>query len=309
MNNFVTYCLNNPTAQFLFFFIITILFFFILLQFVDPEVILRTLSSANPLYLVLCILIMFSYPTSIAWRWKFLLKRLDYDITFWESLCVVMGTWPIMSVTPLKSGDLIKGIYVRDKIPVAVATGSIITEKILDLSSLILFSIFGSLILSQWYILLIASIVVVLISGILMVVRYGNIPFADRFKTKYDSLFLSVKVLLAEPGSFAFILIFSLVKWLLVFWQTDLCFKALGVDIPFSFMIAALPIAIFIGLIPISISGMGTRDAALIYLFSGFTSPGICLSVGILYSIFGYWLLSLIGLPFFRHIWRKGFTS
>ena len=35
---------------------------------------------------------------------------------------------------------------------------------------------------------------------------------------------------------------------------------------PFVYLAAALPLAIFIGLIPVTISGMGTRDTAMIVL-------------------------------------------
>jgi len=47
---------------------------------------------------------------------------------------------------------------------------------------------------------------------------------------------------------------------------------ALGINIhiPFSYLVFAVTMAGFISLIPISISGIGTRDAALILLFAPF---------------------------------------
>ena len=62
------------------------------------------------------------------------------------------------------------------------------------------------------------------------------------------------------------------------------------------------PLAIFISLIPITIAGMGTRDSAIIYLFSSWASPSVCLGVGFLYTLFAYWFLALIGLPIIKKL-------
>ena len=210
-----------------------------------------------------------------------------------------------MSVTPLKSGDLLKGFYIKDKVPVVTATGSIMTEKILDLSSLIVLSIIGSLELGQYQILPITLGILGCLVIAPLVLRFAKLPLTDALKAKLDSLLLSIRSLIEKPRQLIFIFLFSIVKWILVIGQAALCFLAFGASVPFSYIIAALPIAILVGLLPISISGMGTRDAAIIYLFSQYASPDICLSVGLLYSFFGYWLLSLIGLPFLKLNWRR----
>jgi hypothetical protein len=64
-------------------------------------------------------------------------------------------------------------------------------------------------------------------------------------------------------------------------------------------IIAYVPISIFIGLLPITIGGVGTRDAALIHLFAPYASPAMMAGIGLLCSL-RYVLDSLIGLPFFR---------
>jgi hypothetical protein len=45
---------------------------------------------------------------------------------------------------------------------------------------------------------------------------------------------------------------------------------------------------------------MGTRDAAIIILFSAYATSGELLAVALLYSLFRYWLLAIAGLPFMR---------
>ena len=80
----------------------------------------------------------------------------------------------------------------------------------------------------------------------------------------------------------------------------ELLFLALGVNISLFYIAAAFPLAIFVGLIPITIAGMGTRDSAIIYLFSAWAGSSVCLGVGFLYSFFAYWFLALLGLPIMK---------
>ena len=64
-----------------------------------------------------------------------------------------------------------------------------------------------------------------------------------------------------------------------------------------------LPLAIFVGLLPLTLSGMGTRDPAFIALFGGLgVAAEVSLGVGLLYSLYGYWLPALVGLPFMRRV-------
>ena len=77
-------------------------------------------------------------------------------------------------------------------------------------------------------------------------------------------------------------------------------FFALGSNISFIYIVAAFPLSIFVGLIPITLAGMGTRDSAIIYFFAHLAGPSTCLAMGLLYSFFGYFLLALFGLPFMK---------
>jgi uncharacterized membrane protein YbhN (UPF0104 family) len=67
---------------------------------------------------------------------------------------------------------------------------------------------------------------------------------------------------------------------------------------------AYVPLSIFVGLIPISFGGIGTRDAALIYLFSPYESSSTMAGIGILCS-FRYFVPALFGLPFLDRLGFK----
>ena len=65
---------------------------------------------------------------------------------------------------------------------------------------------------------------------------------------------------------------------------------------------AVFPIAICVGLLPITLSGIGTRDAVLVMLLALQTSDALAL--GIAYTLFNYFILSFLGMPFL--IWILG---
>jgi uncharacterized membrane protein YbhN (UPF0104 family) len=64
-------------------------------------------------------------------------------------------------------------------------------------------------------------------------------------------------------------------------------------------VLAYVPISIFVGLLPLTIGGMGTRDSALIYLFAAYEPASVMAGIGLLCSM-RYWMDTLVGLPFFH---------
>lgn len=82
-----------------------------------------------------------------------------------------------------------------------------------------------------------------------------------------------------------------------------LVFKALGLDIPFKPLFLLVPLVMLVSEIPITFLGLGSREAAIIFFFSGFATPEKLLAAGILISFSEYiWpnLLSLLWIrPFF----------
>ena len=61
-----------------------------------------------------------------------------------------------------------------------------------------------------------------------------------------------------------------------------------------------MPLAMFVGLLPISLFGVGTRDAAIIYLFSAYHPAEVMAGVG-LYVSLRYFVPAAAGLPFLQH--------
>jgi uncharacterized membrane protein YbhN (UPF0104 family) len=82
----------------------------------------------------------------------------------------------------------------------------------------------------------------------------------------------------------------SLTVWSLALWSLHLlqigCFlQAAGVDVGVRETIARVPPAIFAGLVPLTLWGVGTRDAALIHLFADLAPASTMAVVGMLTAL------------------------
>lgn len=280
---------------------ITLLILLVLFFSLDPHRVLRTVADADVTILVGASLLTLLFPLLCAIRWKLIVRQLGVDMSLWDSFKLIMAAWPLGAVTPAKSGDLIKILFLRNVMPYAQTTGVILAERLVDVIALCLYAAVWGWIYrfpgAVWMALIIlAGVILFLLLAASRLVRLLPLRYRD---FAVHALSASTRMCL-NLRSFSAILFVSFLNWFLSFTQTWLCYRALHAEVPLTYIMAVLPIAIFIGLVPITLSGMGTRDSAVIVLFQNYAPSETSLSVGILYSIFGYWILSLLGIPFMR---------
>lgn len=110
-----------------------------------------------------------------------------------------------------------------------------------------------------------------------------------------------VRSLGTSPGLLGGFLLLTALNWFASMVQTKLLFGGVGAVVPLGFTVAALPVVLFVGLLPITFAGMGTRDSAMLVMFFAYATQAQILAVGLLYTFFGYWLLALVGIPFVKN--------
>lgn len=281
--------------------VVTAAIFIFLFTMIPFPSIVKTLRQADWMYLFLAFVVMLTFPALSALRWQVLARLAGADLSFWRSLTIIMAAWPIGAVTPAKSGDLVKILFLKNCLPYSKTTGMIIAERLMDVTVLCSYAIFLGPVYGFWQTSLVAlGLLLILCGGFIFMKTPLARLIPDKYSILTDNILEAAAKIFQQKSTFFGVFIITATNWFMSFVQTWLCYKAFQADVPLLFIMAALPIAIFIGLIPVTISGMGTRDSAIIMLFSGYATKEICLAVGIMYSIFGYWLLTLIGLPFFR---------
>lgn len=285
----------------------TVLIFYIIFTRIDIWSVIQVLSNVSPFYLLLSILILGVIVILSVRRWQIILQITGYSISFQRSFYILMAAFPLTSITPAKSGDVIKAYYLRDKVPMSKTIGTVLAERMFDLFSLLLISIIGSMFNFQKKILVfLIPIFFLLIMLFILSGRNFRVPFIkDSWHDKLQNMMLSIRTIMKNKKTFFTILTISIALWFLAMIQIMLFFYALDINVPFIFAMANIPIAIFVGFIPITLGGMGTRDATIIMLFAEYAEPEKLLGVGILFSIFRYWILSLVGIPFMRTMIKK----
>jgi glycosyltransferase 2 family protein len=279
--------------------------FYLLFRRIDYGKVGHTLEHADPLLLLAAGLLTATFPLLSAYRWKRMLLALGYAVSLRDCFSMIMAAWPMSTITPSKSGDLMKAYYLKDRIPPSLVVGSVLAERTLDVLVLLVLALTGCLAFGRWALAGLSGLG--LAGGLLAIflLLRLRLPVPAKFQSKVEPMLRSLRLLGRSPALLGLVLLYTVLNWLASIAQVAICYRALGTHVPFGFVAGALPLAVFVGLLPLTLSGMGTRDSAIIVLFAHYAASDVSLGVGILYSLFGYWLPAVVGLPFLRHVLPK----
>ncbi|GIX48976.1 MAG: hypothetical protein KatS3mg131_3187 [Candidatus Tectimicrobiota bacterium] len=253
-----------------------------------------------------------------AWRWQLMVRHVC-PMALTEATRLILAGKAFNAFVPSKLGEMSKAYWLtrHGRLPLAQGGALVLLEKLLDVAGLCLLLLIGVAIAPQrgtteaTAALLAAGALGV--TATLLACRTAGLQGWLRAR---GALGQRVAALLAAweatvqgwkqaPGRLAGIVALSGGLWVLHLAQITLFFFALGSHVPLPAVLAYVPMSLFIGLLPLTIGGMGTRDAALILLFSRYESAAVMAAVGLLCSL-RYWVDTLLGVPFLSHYaWQR----
>lgn len=279
--------------------VLTACTFALLLRNVDLNAIWNSLKTIPPGTWLLATLLTGSFPILSALRWHLTLRAIGHRVSVRRCLTIILGTFPISAIAPSKAGDLLKAVSLRKEISVLEVGGTVLAERAFDVLFLALLSLTGSVIVGNAPIIRFSAVIAGagVVGLLILPLLVASVP-KPKVREKLQRAIRVLGALQTQPGLALGVFALTAVNWLASIVQTHLLLVAVGASTPFTLTISALPIAIFVGLIPVTVAGMGTRDATLITLLAPTASASQALTVGLLYSLFGTWLLALLGLPF-----------
>lgn len=239
-------------------------------------------------------------------RWQRLLGRLA-RLPFREAVQQILASSTLNVLLPSKMGDLAKGYFLAQRSAVGLRTGLFLAaaEKLLDLGALSAVLLGANLLLGLTRDPLVVT-ALVWSAGIVAGLALGlAVPLPrvlgrwlpGRVRPLLGGWEDVRQHLVAERWRLLRVLGLTLGLWLLHLVQIHFFFLSVGSHPPALKVYAFTPVAILVGLLPISQAGIGTRDAALIYLFAADESPAVLASVGLL-TVTRYLIPALGGLPF-----------
>lgn len=299
--------LSLNAKKFLLLLLITLGIFILIFSRIDFFSLVQVLLNINGWLLVIAFIITLVLTLIMAIRWQILLHASAIDISFRESFVIIMGTYPFAAVMPATSSDLIRAIPLKERYRISKVIGSCISEKSFDFLILLCILSLGMVLTNNWHYLNIVIISFFLIASFFVIIRFRfRLPVSEKWNERLFNVLNSLHLVVKDKYAVLKVVIYTVILWVLSVIQVALFFYAVHVSVPVTVICAFIPLAIFIGQLPVSLGGAGTRDAAIILLFAGYGSTSQLLAVGILFTIFRSWFPAIAGIPFTGKI---GITS
>lgn len=263
-------------------FFLGIIIFLIILSKVDITNAIGNIKNINPFYLIMAGLTAFPilFFKSLCWNYIKKIQGINYSLK--DSFLMTASGNFIGLTTPGRLGEISMAIYLKkDGYSMGKSMIGITLNRISDFVFLLMFVVLGSLfflnsIQKQVQILILGImffIIMLLICWKVGLIKWGfNKVIKILLPQKYQKSWnINIQDFINDLKIFKFknyliILLITAISW--SFYYLQMYFLSKGVNINISILYLAISVTIvgFITLIPISISGIGTRDIALILL-------------------------------------------
>ena len=263
--------------------IIGILIFLYILFKLDLSNIIEEISKADINYLLVALFFVFLSTVTQTLKWFTIAKVQKIKVPFFGSYKInLIGTF-YGFITPSKLGSAIRVAYLKGYKGYQMGKGAsnYVLDKVLDLCSLfflaVVFSfVFESIIPRSF--LYYSTVLLLVLLGLLLIFRdkertknllgfFYRKFMPERIKERVREGFNSFYEDMPKKRYFVLFFLLNIVNWVVLYAMSYFIGLSLGIDIPFFYFLAVLPIATLVGQIPITISGLGTREATMISLF------------------------------------------
>ncbi len=241
---------------------------------VDPQRLLASLQSARAEYVALALLLTAPFLYLKALRWHLLLRAGDIQASFLESTVSLIGGMGLGLVTPARLGELVRAAYLRDPRKLRIG-GLVLIDKGLDVLVLAALSIPGA-----WRLLgplAGMAFVVVTFSGLFLVyspgrvlVWLGAVSFRFPPRAKLERVWSSLESLSTRATTTYLVL--TALSFVVVLVQFGLILLSWR-NWSFSVVALTFPLVILTNVLPLTIGGLGIREAAAVVLLGHYGVP------------------------------------
>lgn len=288
--------------------IIGILLFIYILSKTGINNIIITLSKANTSYILAGIFIGGLTIIFKTLKWKYILSSQNIRLSFKETMKIwIIGSFAGL-ITPGHGGEIIKIYYLKDRYKSGIILSTIAIDRISDILGLFVLSIIGISLLFIFFKinLIIVIFMIVAATAFVYIIAKENItraiakPVYKRLipeakkrtaKQSYNSFFKSIKDFKKNRKVSSITLAISIFIWSTGVVQAYFLIHSLGLEIPITYIFSITPLSTLVTILPITIAGIGTREATIIYFFS---IVNITATDAVSYSLLDFGVLILI---------------
>jgi glycosyltransferase 2 family protein len=284
----------------------------LLLWKVDSSQVFTAIRRTSPSFLICAILLNIPQIFIKSLRWRFLMLAQGIQYSTKNAALSYFGSIFIGLLTPGRLGEFVKTIHVSHDcgIPAPRAFPSVLVDRLFDLYALLLFGSTALLAGSQQKnkALLFAESALLLIVPLIVIlhrVTFQKIQAWGMRAGRFGKKFFGEGSWLQELRNFLLTLrwnhiavasVLTTIAYAIFFGQCYLLAIGLGMKIDFLKICFAVSLGSLVTLIPISISGLGTREAVMIaYLGRAGITPELSLGFSLLVFVTFYVAGGLIG--------------
>jgi len=315
--------MKRPTIKALFNWkLIGIVLFIVVLWSIDKSQLIVVLRTTNWTYLGIALLMQIVTLFVKSVRWRTLLSMTGFKIPFWRSFVLYVVSGYMGVVTPGRLGEFWKALRLKqeEKVPLVRGIFATLLDRAMDLYLYIWLGMVCAAgigltkqipLLVQFIVFFICAIPILVvkksirrrITSFLLprgLFRRFGINIEDGINEFEDSLQKTNSPHFLTPVA---ITAFAAGVLFLQFW---IILRSLGIDLHFLLAVIIISLIKFIGNIPITLFGLGTRDITLIFVFQ-FLGLSSSLAVGVsvlvflvnhlAVSLFGFLLLVVVRIP------------
>ena len=250
-------------------------------------------------------------------RWRYVMRTLGIDCSLARSTQVWAIGFFASAVTPAKAGDAVRAVYLHNDSgrPLGETFLTVFLDRLWDLGFILVAGTISALVFSRRYIqipsapLLAAAAVVIGAAAVIMTNRrwmrallkpVSSVLVPERYRdglsSGFHSFYDALRVHGARPTRSVNMALLTLATWGLIFLLAIYAARIVSVPVSFGYIILIMPIVTLVELLPVSLAGLGTREATVMYFFS-VVGVGSAEAVGfsIVYVLIGTYLTALAG--------------
>lgn len=232
--------------------------------------------SISPLYIILLFVLLVVSLAARAWRWLLLMnEKAEHKVSFVLSFKLLLIGQALNFIMPASSGDIAKGYfgYKQSGIKERMFTVSLY-DKLLGIASIGILAVFSVIISGDmWFIILIflsflPIIIVFFLDSFLKLKLFKffyNLMVKKFKKINFDeiraNLFFSNKVIIQS-------FVISFLAWIATYALLYICFITFNLPFSFTSVLVLSPIITLARLFPLTLNGLGSDEALIVYLFS-----------------------------------------
>ncbi|ACB52704.1 CHP374-containing protein [Crocosphaera subtropica ATCC 51142] len=290
----------------------------ILYSKINFQQLLKVFRDCNLAWLSISLTMVIPITLITAWRLQQLMPK-NSNLGLLEANRLILGSSVLNMILPSKMGEIAKAYFLRDRghLSGSLSISLVIFERIFDLLSLLFYCVLGLIIYpnkDEFFLVMTIGILISLSVGLLLICSQNFALFFLKSLSKISPNSIKLKIQTLEsswqemhqyfwshPNQLITITSTSIFLWFLHLLQIWFFILALNAWVPFVTNLALSSLAILAGLLPLTFAGVGTRDAALVYLYQPYFSASIGAALGILCTS-RYFLPALVGLPFLNQM-------